>query len=229
MNTQQKTARLAGLFYLIVIITGLFSLMYVPSKLIVWNDAGLTFQNISSSRQLFSWSIASSMLCYTAFTLLPLALYSLLKDIHKRYAGLMVVLALISVPISFINLQSKFSILNIINAADYLKIYTTEELQAQVMMLLKNYNNGLLIAQVFWGLWLFPFGYLVYKSNFLPKVLGVFLMLGFVGYVLNVLGRTVISDFSEYALSGYITLPATIGEIGICLWLLIFGVKNKQS
>jgi hypothetical protein len=97
------------------------------------------------------------------------------------------------------------------------------------MLMLKNYNNGLLIAQVFWGLWLFPFGYLVYKSNFLPKVLGVFLMLGCVGYVLNVLGRTVIPDFSEYALSGYITLPATIGEIGICLWLLIFGVRNKQS
>lgn len=229
MNTNSKTARLAGFFYLMVIVTGFFSLMYVPSKLIVWENPALTFHNISSETQLFRLGIASSIICYIAFTLLPLALYQFLKNVDETCAKLMVILALISIPISFINLQSKFSVLTIVEGAGYLKVFDTKQLQAQVMMLLKNYNNGLLIAQVFWGLWLFPFGYLVYKSNFLPKVLGVFLMLGFVGYVLNVLGRTVISDFSEYALSGYITLPATIGEIGICLWLLIFGVRNKQS
>lgn len=229
MDTNRITARLAGFIYLVVIITGFFSLMYVPSKLIVWENAGLTFQNISSSRPLFSWSIASSILCYIAFTLLPLALYYLLKDIHKGYAGLMVVLALISVPISFINLQNKFSVLTLTKTADYLKIYSAEDLQAQVMLLLKNYNAGILMAQVFWGLWLLPFGYLVYKSGFLPRILGVFLMLGCLGYTLNVFGRILIPDFSGYAVSGYITLPATIGEIGICLWMLIFGVKNNKA
>lgn len=229
MNTNRTTARLAGFIYLVVIITGFFSLMYVPSKLIVWENAGLTFQNISSSIPLFSWSIASSILCYIAFTLLPLALYYLLKDIHKGYAGLMVVLALISVPISFINLQNKFSVLTLTKTADYLKIYSAEDLQAQVMLMLKNYNAGILMAQVFWGLWLLPFGYLVYKSGFLPRILGVFLMLGCLGYTLNVFGRILVPDFSGYAVSGYITLPATIGEIGICLWMLIFGVKNNKA
>ncbi|SHL52739.1 protein of unknown function [Chryseobacterium contaminans] len=228
MESNTKTARWAGFIYLIVVITGFFSLMYVPTKLIEWENPEQTFNNISSSKPLFSLSIASSILCYIAFTLLPLALYKLLKNVNGSYAKLMVILALISVPISFINLQNKLSVLTIIEGADYLKIYKAEELQAQVMMLLKNYNNGILIVQIFWGLWLYPFGYLVYKSGFLPKILGIFLMLGCLGYVLNVLGRIVIPEFSSYPISGYITLPASIGEIGICIWLLMVGVKNKS-
>lgn len=228
MTTAPKIARLAGFFYLIVIITGFFSLMYVPSKLIVWENSALTFQNISSSVQLFRVSIASSIICYIAFTLLPLVLYKLLEVVDDRYAKLMVILALISIPISFINLQNKFSVLTIIEGADYLKIFDLKQLQAQMMFLLSNYNKGLLIAQVFWGLWLFPFGYLVYKSGFLPKVLGIFLMLGCFGYLINVFGRIAVPHFSDYLISGYITLPATIGEIGTCLWLLLVGIRNKK-
>lgn len=228
MNINNKTARLAGFIYLVVIITGFYSLMYVPSQLIAWEDPGLTFRHISSSVSLFRSGIASSMLCYIAFALLPLVLYQLLKGTHKNAARLMVIFAIISVPISFMNLQSKFSVLTFVEGADYLKVFDAKQLQAQVMLLLSNYNKGILIVQVFWGLWLFPFGYLVYRSGFLPKILGVFLMLGCLGYIMNVLGRTMISDFSEYAISGYITLPASIGEIGMCLWLLIAGVKSKS-
>lgn len=228
MNTTTKTARLAGFFYLIVIAAGFFSLMYVPSKLIIWENPALTFQNISSSAQLFRLSIAGSIICYIAFTLLPLMLYQLLKDVNGNYAKLMVILALISIPISFINLQNKFSVLTIIEGTDYLKVFDVKQLQSQIMFLLSNYNKGLLIAQVFWGLWLFPFGYLVYKSGFLPKVLGIFLMLGCFGYLINVFGRTAVPHFSDYLISGYITLPATIGEIGTCLWLLLVGIRNKK-
>ncbi|WP_080778412.1 DUF4386 domain-containing protein [Chryseobacterium phocaeense] len=229
MTTENKTARQAGFLYLIVVLTGLFSLMYVPSKLIVREDPALTFQQIFQSSQLFRLSIAGSMICYIAFTLLPLVLYRLLKDVNGAYAKLMVILALISIPISFLNLQNKFSVLTIVEGAGYLKAFNAEQLQAQVMFLLNSYNKGILIVQIFWGLWLLPFGYLVCKSGFLPRILGVFLMLGCVGYVLNVLGRTIIPDFSDYAISGYITLPASIGEIGMCLWLLIGGVKNRKQ
>ncbi|WP_250253046.1 DUF4386 domain-containing protein [Chryseobacterium sp. Marseille-Q3244] len=226
MNINNKTARLAGFIYLVVIIAGFYSLMYVPSQLIVWEDPELTFHHISSS-SLFRLGIASSMLCYIAFAFLPLVLYQLLKETDKNAARLMVIFALISVPISFINLQSKFSVLTLVEGADYLKIFDTQQLQAQMMLLLNNYNKGILIVQIFWGLWLFPLGYLVYRSGFLPKILGVFLMLGCLGYVLNVFGRTTIPHFPDYAISGYITLPASIGEIGMCLWLLIVGVKSK--
>lgn len=228
MITPNKTARFAGFFYLIVILTGLFSLMYVPSKLIVWENPVLTFQNISSSTQLFRLSIAGSIICYIAFTLLPLTLYQLLKNVDGVYAKLMVILALISIPISFINLQNKFSVLTIIEGTDYLKAFDAKQLQSQIMFLLSTYNKGLLIAQVFWGLWLFPFGYLVYKSGFLPKILGILLMLGCFGYLINVFGRIGIPHFSDYSISNYITLPATIGEIGICLWLLLAGARNRN-
>ncbi|WP_347216603.1 DUF4386 domain-containing protein [Chryseobacterium sp.] len=228
MSINNKTARLAGFIYLVVIITGFYSLMYVPSQLIVWENPELTFHNISTSVSLFRLGIAGSMLCYIAFALLPLVLYQLLKETNENAARLMVILAIISVPISFINLQSKFSVLTIIEGADYLKVFDAKQLQAQVMLLLSNYNKGILIVQVFWGLWLFPLGYLVYKSGFLPKILGVFLILGCFGYLINVFCRTIIPQFSEYAISGYITLPASIGEIGTCLWLLIVGVKNKS-
>lgn len=229
MTIENQTARLAGFLYLTVILTGLFSLMYVPSQLIVREDPALTFHNISSSVQLFRLGIAGSMLCYIAFTLLPLVLYRLLKDVNGTYAKFMVILALISVPISFINLQNKFSVLTIIEGAGYLKTLNAEQLQSQVMFLLNTYNKGILIVQIFWGLWLFPFGYLVYTSGFLPKILGVCLMLGCLGYVINVFSRTVVPDFSDYTIADYITLPASIGEIGICLWLLVMGVKNKKT
>ncbi|MET3037474.1 DUF4386 domain-containing protein [Chryseobacterium sp. NRRL B-14859] len=229
MNSCNKTVRWAGFLYLVVIMTGFFSLMYVPSRLIVGQNPELTFQHISSSALLFRLSIAGSMLCYIAFMLLPMVLYQLLKSVNETYAKLMVIFALVSIPISFINLQSKFSVLTLVEGAEYLKVFDEKYLQAQVMLLLNDYNKGILIAQVFWGMWLFPLGYLVYKSGFLPKILGVFLIAGCFGYISNVLGRTLISNFSEYEISGYITLPATIGEVGICLWLLVMGVKNKKK
>lgn len=229
MTTKNKIARLAGFLYLIVVLTGLFSLMYVPSKLIVWENPALTFQNISSSSQLFRLGIASSMLCYIAFLFLPLVLYQLLKDVNKNYAKLMVIFALISVPISFFNLENKLSVLTVVEGAEYVKSFDKKFLEALVMQFLDNYDSGILIVQVFWGLWLLPFGYLVYQSGFLPKILGIFLMLGCLGYLINVFGRISIPDFSTYAVSKLITIPASIGEIGTCLWLLIIGVRNKKS
>jgi len=229
MTTKNKIARLAGFLYLIVVLTGLFSLMYVPSKLIVWENPALTFQNISSSSQLFRLGIASSMLCYIAFLLLPLVLYQLLKDVNKNYAKLMVIFALISVPISFFNLENKLSVLTVVEGAEYVKSFDKKFLEALVMQFLDNYDSGILIVQVFWGLWLLPFGYLVYQSGFLPKILGIFLMLGCLGYLINVFGRISIPDFSTYVVSKLITIPASIGEIGTCLWLLIIGVRNKKS
>lgn len=118
--------------------------------------------------------------------LLPIALYKLLKPVNEFYAKLMVLLAITSVPISFINIQNKFAVLSIIDVEKF-KAFTNEQLQSQVMFYLKQYDNGILMVSVFWGLWLFPFGYLVYKSGFLPKILGVFLMVGCFGYLINFL------------------------------------------
>lgn len=168
------------------------------------------------------------MLCYVFFLLLPVALYKLLKPVNEFYAKLMVLLAVISVPISFVNIQNKFAVLSLINRENF-KTFTNEQLQSQVMFYLNQYDNGILMVSVFWGLWLFPFGYLVYKSGFLPKILGVLLMIGCFGYLINFLGNSLMVDYSSFGISKYISMPATFGEIGICLWLLIMGAKEKST
>ncbi len=225
MGPNKKTAHLAGLLYFLVVITGIFSLLYVPSQLIVWSDPAATVANIKSSESLFRLEILSGLLCYIFFLLLPWVLYQLFKGINKKHAVLMVVLAVVSVPISFVNLTHKLDILSLLSEAEYLSVYSVEQIQAQVMLALESYHHGNLVAQAFWGLWLFPFGYLVFKSGFLPKFLGFFLMVGSCGYFLDFIGRIVCSNYGELWISDYITIPASIGEIGTCLWLLIMGIK----
>ena len=228
MMSNKKTARIAGLLYLVVVLTGIFSLAYVPSKLIVWNDPVATYNNIKTTESLFRFGIVSGLLCYVFFLFLPVALYKLLKPVNEVYAKLMVLLAVTSVPISYFNIQNKFAVLSIIKG-EVFKTFTNEQLQSQVMFYLNQFNKGILMVSVFWGLWLLPFGYLVYKSGFLPKIFGVLLMLGCFGYLFNFLGNSLIVDYSSLGVSKYISMPATFGEIGICLWLLIMGAKETKT
>lgn len=227
MKSNKKTARIAGLLYLGVVLTGIFSLAYVPSKLIVWDNPVATYNNIKTSESLFRFGIVSGLLCYVFFLLLPVALYKLLNPVNEFYSKIMVLLAVISVPISYINIQHKFAVLSIIKG-EVFKSFTIDQLQSQVMFYLNQFNKGILMASVFWGLWLLPFGYLVYKSGFLPKILGVLLMLGCFGYLINFLGNSLIVDYSSLGISKYISMPATFGEIGTCLWLLIMGAKESK-
>ena len=229
MNSNKNTARIAGLLYLVVVMTGIFNLAYVPGKLIVWEDAATTFNNISSSETLFRLGILSAVICYVFFLFLPLTLYKLLGPVNKNHALAMVILAVVSVPISLVNLLNKYEILNLISKADYLKIFGTEQLQTQVLLHLHAYNNGNQIASIFWGLWLFPFGYLVFKSGFLPKILGIFLMAGCLGYLIKFVGHFLLPGYDQMPISGFVTLPASIGEIGTCLWLLMMGAQDSQS
>ena len=229
MDSNKKTARIAGLLYLTVVLTGIFHLMYVPSRLIVWDNASVTFNNILESETLFRLGIVVGIVCYTAFLILPFVLYKLLLQVHKTFAIGMVILAVISVPISLINLLNKVNVLSLIGKAQYLQVIGTDELQAQVLLYLDFYNNGMKIASLFWGLWLLPFGYLVFKSGFLPKLLGFFLMAGCFGYLTNFVGGFLIPNYGDLGISRMISLPASIGEIGICLWLLIIGVRHKQT
>ncbi len=229
LGTNKTTARLAGLIYLIVVVTGTFSLGYVPSKLIVWSDAAKTFQQITESQTLFRLSIISSVICYVAFLLLPFVLYRLLHSVNEIAAKLMVILAVVSVPISMLNLQNKYAVLTLINGTNYLKNVDTSQINSQTMFWLENYDRGILIASIFWGLWLFPFGFLVYKSGFLPKVLGILLMLGCCGYLVNFVGNTMFENYGGSLISSIASKPQALGEIGTCLWLLIRGMAEKAK
>ncbi|MFH6961797.1 DUF4386 domain-containing protein [Flavobacterium plurextorum] len=217
--TFRNTGRIAGLLYFVVVITGIFSLGYVPSKLIVWDNPSATLTNIVNAEFLFRLGIVSGLICYTFFLFLPLVLYKLLKSFNKTYALYMVVLAIVSVPISFVNMLNKFAVLSIISSG--------QQQKEEIMFYLNQYDFGNLIVQIFWGLWLFPFGYLVFKSAIIPRFLGILLMFGCVGYLINFFGNALFSNYAELGISSYVRLPASLGEIGTCLWLLIMGAKDK--
>lgn len=229
MNTNKNIARAAGLIYLVVIITGIFSLGYVPKKLIDWGNSTATFNNITVSPFLFRFDIYSSVLCYVAFTFLPLVLYKFFKPINDTHAKAMVILALLSVPLSFINLQHKYAALTLTGKESILQNFSIADLQAKLMFSLNQYNDGILLATVFWGLWLFPFGLLVYRSGFIPKFLGVLLMLGCAGYLINFTGNTLLENYSKIGIGKYIGMLPSVAEISICFWLLFFGLKTKEN
>ncbi|MEC7263704.1 MAG: DUF4386 domain-containing protein [Bacteroidota bacterium] len=229
MSEKNKISRIAGLIYLGVVLTGIFSLMYVPSKLIIYDNAALTFQNIKNSEILFRLGIANGLLCYILFLFLPLVLYRLFKQVDEGMAKLMVLLAIISVPIYFVNVQNEFTALSLVKNPDYLNVFSPQQIQSQVLFYINQYDDGMRLVHIFSGLWLFPFGYLVFRSTFLPKILGILLMVGCFGYLINFFGRTLIPNYSALGISPYIGLPASIAEIGTCLWLLIVGANNKLT
>lgn len=229
MQSNKRTARIAGLLYLIVVLAGIFSLAYVPSQINAANDAAATVRNLVAREPLFRLGIVAGLVCYTAFLLLPLALYKLLSPYGRQLAVLMVAFAVASVPIAFVVTLNKFDVLSLLSGADYLQTFSAEELQARVMLSLDAYNDGLLVTQIFWGLWLLPFGYLVFKSGILPKALGILLMLGCFGYLINFTGRVLFPGYAESGVAGFVRLPASLGEIGICLWLLVMGAREPKE
>ncbi|ULQ55238.1 DUF4386 domain-containing protein [Flavihumibacter rivuli] len=222
-------SRWAGVVYLVIVITGMFSLAYVPGQLFIWDNPEKTFSNIQANEGLLRLSIAVGVICYIAFTILPLLLYRLLRPVNEWYARIMVVLALISVPISFLNLQHKYAVLDLLNPSKQAPGQPLSSLYQETMNYLNHYNDGIHIVTVFWGLWLLPFGYLVYRSGILPKFLGILLMLGCLGYMVNFFGNTLIRDYRTIGISSYFGLLPAIGEIGTCLWLLLVGARESAK
>jgi len=225
MDTSSKTARVAGLLYLFTVVTGIFSLMYVPSRISAHGDATLVVTNIATFESLFRFGIATGALGYVAFLILPLALYKLLSPVSKNAAVLMVALAVVQVPIYFVALANQLDVLSLLEGAKYQKLFAPDEVPARVMLLMGAYDNLIFVSEIFWGLWLLPFGYLVFKSGFLPKFLGVLLMLGCFSYLIDFFVRMLIP---HYSVPGIVTLPASLGEIGICLWLTVMGTSKTR-
>ncbi|MBX3594497.1 DUF4386 domain-containing protein [Sphingomonas sp.] len=227
MMSQKWTGRVAGLLYLIVVITGIVSLAYVPSRLMVRNDTAASIANILANEQLFRIGIAAGLICYTAFLLLPLVLHRLLAPAGRAAAAAMVALALASVPLSLWNMHARLDLLSLLKRPEY--GLSGGQLQMQARMLLDSYSNGILIVELFWGLWLLPLGYLMIRSRAIPRVLGAFLMLGCAGYLVDVFATLLVPGFDAMSFAPYVTTPAAIGEIGTCLWLLVMGARNVDG
>jgi hypothetical protein len=225
VNSTKKTARVAGLLYLVFSLPCAFSLLYVPSILIVPGDATATTHNIMASELLFRSGIVSNLIGQTGFIFVALALYRLLKGVNKKQALLMVTLFVVSVPISLLNELNQIAALTLLRGADFLSAFEKPQLDALVMVFLSLHDHGILLAEIFWGLWLFPFGVLVFKSGFLPRILGVLLIAACFGYLAESLTSFLLPSYETVV--SRVAMILTAGELPIMLWLLIKGAKDQ--
>lgn len=220
--TYNQNARLSGFFYLLVVLTGIFSLMYVPMKLIYWNDPSLTITAITGNLMLFRWGIINSLLCYMFFIFLLLSFYKLLQEVNKTHATIMLILGLCSIPVAVFSVHYQLNIIDVVLNFEK-SIYTSEEAGKLVFQNLNGYGNGLFVADLFWSTWLFPLGYLIFNSKKLPTFLGALLMMGSLCYFLHFAFKILFPDAS---LTEWLRQPASVAEIGTCLWFLIMGSKR---
>lgn len=216
-------ARVAGVLYLSLVPLAIFGFPFGPSRLFVPGDAATTANHILASESLFRLSMAINLLGAIINALVVLALYRLLKVVDKNMASLMVIFLLLSVPIAMLNELNHMAALLLLSNANYLASFTASQLQALVLFFHDLHRYGLTIAELFWGLWLFPLGYLVFKSGFLPRILGVLLIIGCFGYLIVSLAAFLLPNYSV----DFLRLAA-IGEILLPLWLVIKGVNVEQ-
>lgn len=227
MDSNNKTAKIAGLIYLLVAVFGMFSMMYVDPKFYVPGDAAATAAKILASQGLFRLGVISNLACQISFLFLVHVLYKLLKSVDKDQARLMVILVVAGIPVACLNALNQFASLLILNNGEQLSAFNPAQLQALAMVFFDMYRHGIFIAEIFWGLWLFPFGWLVFKSGFFPKALGVLLMVGCFGYLIEAL---VVLLFPAYRV---ITSPglaiSAVAEFSFIFWVLFKGVGVQQG
>jgi hypothetical protein len=221
----RKTARMAGLFYLIFILTTVLATS-IRDRFIVSGDAAATANNIISSQGLFRVGFVTELVSATFFVLAAWALYVLLKPVNKNLALLLLLLNLGGVAVECLNVLNLYAALQFLSGANFLTAFQTGQLQAMAMSSLVLYTNGFLIAQIFFSAWLLPLGYLVYKSRFLPKFLGLLLILDFFGNMSWFLQGFLLPDSSILAYPG--NAISFIAEISLTAWLLIMAVKEQK-
>lgn len=211
--TQKKAVTILRILYPVWMVFGVFGIMYVPSHLIISGDSTATATNILSNQLLFRCGIVGSLITQLLFIFAALFLYKLFEPVGKNHSLVMVVLALVSVPITMLNTLNSFAVLMSLKNPD------------QMMLFLDLNTQGITIASIFWGLWLFPLGYLIYKSGYFPKIIGIAVLIGGIGYTLGSFIKLLMPDLK--------VLPSifeymTFSEIVFLGWLLIRGAKLPE-
>ena len=220
MRSTKNPGRFAGLLYVLTSIVGFFAMGYVPSKLIVHGNAAATANNIAASETLFRLGIAAVIIGQTTFIFVALALYDLLKGVSRRHASLMVILIVVSIPIALVNELNSVAALVLVRGES---VFEKPQRDALAMLFLNLHHHGFVVAEIFWGLWLFPLGLLVYRSRFLPRFLGVWLALAGIAWVILSLTGMLLPQYQN-KVDTYCQ-PAFIGEIVFMLWLAIKGAQ----
>jgi uncharacterized protein DUF4386 len=222
----RQQARRAGLLYVVMALIAPIGLMYVPGKLIVAGNATATADNIRASEVLLRIGIASELAHQAVAVFLVLALYRLFKPVDDMLARQLLILgALVSVPIVFVNVLNDVAALLLVSGADFLAVFEKPELDALAYLFVRLHSHGITVASIFWGLWLFPFGLLVIRSRFIPPVLGYLLMIAGVGYLGSAFTTLVLPQYAP--LVNKVALLLELGELPIIVWLAIWGARPR--
>lgn len=226
IHALKKTARLAGLLYLIWIITGLYAMFYVPSQTIVRGDAVATANKILANEFVFRTGIINDLISSTIWVFMVLILYQMFKSVNECQAKLLVAFVFVQIPTVFI--MDAFNITSLmILKGEILKTFELTQRQDMAILFLKISDYGVLTLETFWGLWLFPLGTLVYRSNFIPRFLGVWLIITGIFYLVLSFTSIMLPQYKDMVLNSPLALPVEVGEVAIMLWLLIKGVKTN--
>src|SRR5437762_649123 len=227
MHPIKKAARMTGFIYLSMVLIAPFCLIYIPGKLIVWGNAVATSDNILAHETMFRLSIFGDLIGHVIFICLAVALYRLLSNVNKTWAMLMVSFVLVSAAVGFLNALNNIAAVILFRGGEFLDVIDKTQRDALGMLFLRLHNQGEFIAEIFWGLWLFPFGVLVYRSGFLLRLLGVWLIVACFGCI--ALRITALFFPSHYGAAFTWLQPAFFAEMVIMLWLLIRGAKIPVS
>ena len=223
----KRLARIAGVFYLLVGITGGFSEGYVDPSIYVGGDAAATAENVLANPELVRIGVFAHLVDATFFVLMALTLYQLLKHVNKSVARSMLVFVALAVGIIALNAVFLFEGLQVATNSSYAAAFGTAGANALVLLLLDIQHFGTLIAQIFFGLWLAPMGYLAYKSGWFPKALGIVLVSATASYVLDTCAAFLVPSFEKEMHLFLIVMPI-IAEIWLLGYLLLIGVKTVK-
>ena len=223
MHPTKKAARIAGAVYLSMVFTAPFTLLYIPNKLIVRGDATATANNILAHQTMFRLAILGDLVTAVIFICLGIALYRLLSGVNKTWTMMMLAFVVVSSTVGFLDTLNNIAALILFRGGDFLTVFDKPQLNALGYLFIRLHSQGTFINELFWGLWLFPFGLLVFRSGFLPRFIGIWLMINCFGYV----ALSIIALFAPdyYAAAFRWAQPLLFGELAIMLWLLIKGAK----
>ena len=225
MSTK-KIARLAGLLYVLLSIPGIYALLYVPAALIVHGDAAATAHNILASKTLYRSGIVADLISQALFILVALVLYRLLHRVDKILATLMVIFAVVQIPLSFLAEVHHLAVLTILDGTGAMASFSEAQRNALMMVSLDSYDNGILVNEIFMGLWLFPLGLLIFRSGFLPRILGLLLFVAGFAYLAESITWLLLPAHGH--LVSKFAAPLRALELVTPLWLLIMGTKDPQ-
>ena len=219
----RRVSRSIGVLYLLSALPAVFSIVYMPAAFVVAGDAAATARKITDAELVYRIGILSGLVSQIVWVFLVVALYRLLSGVNKTHASLMLALALVSAAVGFMNVLNEIAALTLFRGADFLAVLEKPQRDALAMLFLRLHGQGNVINEIFWGLWLFPFGVLVMRSGFLPRILGVWLIINGFAYVVLSFAGLLLPQYQDVAFRS--AFPLLLGELAIMLWLVIKGAK----